>query len=53
LEDNIVIRPRLSRQTKHTYCEKKAVDREEQHKKLFLFGVLWEEVRCIAKVVDE
>jgi hypothetical protein len=37
------------------YCEKKAVDREEQHKKahnccdlwvppLFLSGVLWEEV---------
>jgi len=36
LEDNIVIRPRLSRQTKHTYCEKKAVTERNNTKSLQL-----------------
>jgi hypothetical protein len=56
-----IIKLRIFWETKHTRCERKAVDREEQDKKsyicrdlsmssLFVSGALWEEVQHPAKV---
>jgi hypothetical protein len=63
LADMTIIKLKIFWETKHTHCERKAVDREEQDKKayicralwmpsLFVSGALWEEVQHAAKVVD-